>query len=73
MSKKLKYTAFVVYTGAGDDYVKHAVHWTKEAAEKDAKELGARVWQTGFDSKYALETLLEDDLTDGQANLYLTE
>jgi hypothetical protein len=70
---KKKYTAFVVYNGAGDDYVKHSVHWTKEAAERDAAELGASVWQTGFDSKYALETLIEDDLTDGQADLFLTE
>lgn len=71
---KPRFKAFVVFSGQGDDYLKHGVYPMRRAADAAASaavnRFNYRVWECECATKRDLENQIEDDLTDEQAQEY---
>lgn len=65
------YKAFIVFSGEGDEFMKHGVYSSRQKADAAAhstdNQYGYRVWECVCPTKRDLEAQVEDDLTDEQA------
>jgi hypothetical protein len=66
----INYRAYVVFSGSDEDYEKHGVFSTEEQARDFARHRGWKVDSVLVGSKEGLEDLIEDNLTDDQADDY---
>lgn len=65
----IKFIAFEVYSGSGEDYQKHGVYPSLDKALAKAKYHGT-IHKHELTSKQDLEDVIEDNLTDEQAAEY---